>query len=130
MGLKYADLCTRCGKMRTRHPSGLCCRCRATTPPSECKFCGGRTMRGSDCCHKCRKYLRSSDDVDAAIAKQQQMLLVLKLHKEGMSYSQIAEAVGMSKSQAYEAYCAMMRLPIDMTPEIAAALMEKDPEED
>ena len=130
MGLKYADLCARCGKMRTRHPSGLCCRCRATTPPSKCKICGGRTTRGRDCCYKCRKYLRSSDDVDSAITKQQQMLLILQLHKEGMSFSQIGEAVGISKSQAFMAFQEMMRLPIDMDPNMAAVILGQEPEED
>lgn len=130
MGLKNADLCTRCGKMRTRHPSGLCCRCRTVTHAGICKICGAPTKRGGDCCYRCRKHLPKSEDLETAIVVQQKKLTILKLRKDGASYSQIAEAVGMSKSQVHAAYCEMMRLPIDMDPEMVDALVEKDPAED
>lgn len=66
MGLKYADVCKECGMRKTRHPSGLCCRCRLTGPKSTCKFCGARTRNGHDCCYRCRKFQKVSLDYDAA----------------------------------------------------------------
>lgn len=68
--------------------------------------------------------------MDSAITKQQQMLLILQLHKEGMSFSQIGEAVGISKSQAFMAFQEMMRLPIDMDPNMVAVILGQEPEED
>ena len=70
MGLKYADVCKECGMRKTRHPSGLCCRCRLTGPKSTCKFCGARTRNGHDCCYRCRKFQKVSLDYDAAISAQ------------------------------------------------------------
>ena len=129
MGLKNANLCTRCGQMRTKHPSGLCCRCRVAPPVSTCKYCGERTTRGRDCCYKCRKLLKISDDLDSAVAVQQKRMMILHLRQSGMSFGEIAEAVGLSKSQVFEAYRDMLRLPSGMTLEIADAMLEHDPEE-
>ena len=130
MGLKNADLCTRCGERRTRHPSGLCCRCRTAAPAGTCKICGGQTKRNHHFCYKCRRFLATTEDIDSAISVQQKKLTILKLRKEGMSFGQIAEAVGISKSQVFAAYKEMMRLPSDMTAEIADSLLEQKSEDD
>lgn len=130
MGLKNADLCTRCGERRTRHPSGLCCRCRMAAPAGTCKICGGQTKRNNDFCYKCRKSLATTEDLDSAIREQQKKLMILILRKQGMSFGQIAEAVGISKSQVFAVYKEMMRLPYDMPPEIADSLLEQEPEDD
>ena len=118
MGLKYADVCKECGMRKTRHPSGLCCRCRLTGPKSTCKFCGARTRNGHDCCYRCRQFQKVSLDYDAALAAQQKRLLILKLRKDGMSYGEIASAVALAKSEVFDAVKEMMRLPADITPEI------------
>ena len=109
MGLKYAELCTQCGKRRTRHPSGLCCRCQAHPLASK---------------YKCRKLLKVDEDLNSAIIVQRKRSTILELRQNGMSFGKIAEAVGLSKSQVYEAYRDMLRLPSSMTPEIVEAMDE------
>ena len=128
MGLKYADVCKECGMRKTRHPSGLCCRCQLTGPKATCKFCGARTRNGHDCCYRCRKFQKVSLDYDAAIAAQQKRLLILKLRKDGMSYGEIASAVALAKSEVFDAVKDMMRLPADITPEILETAEEDNKE--
>ena len=131
MALKYADLCTRCGARRTRHHSGLCCRCRAVTPSGTCRICGEATRHGAEYCHKCRKRLPINTDLDSAISVQQQRLRILQLRKAGMSFTETAEAVGLSRSKTYELYRDMMHIPgVDMSPESMDVLLQATPEED
>ena len=124
MGLKYAELCTQCGKRRTRHPSGLCCRCQAHPLASKCKCCGRLTTRGRDCGTWSRKQRQGDEDLNSAIIVQRKRSTILELRQNGMSFGKIAEAVGLSKSQVYEAYRDMLRLPSSMTPEIVEAMDE------
>lgn len=69
MGLRNADLCTHCGKMRTMHPSGLCCCCRAAYAGT-CKICGAPTQPGDTYCHKCREYPSKSANPETVITIQ------------------------------------------------------------
>lgn len=128
MGLKYADVCKKCGMRKTRHPSGLCCRCQLTGPKSTCKYCGNQTHNGNDCCYRCRKIQRVSLDFNAAVAAQQKRLLILKLRQNGKSYGEIATAVGLSKSVVFDAIKEMLRLPANITPEILATVEEDNKE--
>lgn len=114
MALIYADFCTSCGKRRTRHPSGLCCRCRKRSPRMSCVICGSKAKVG-EYCYECRRRLKVSKDLETAIDEQQQRLHILELRKSGMTFDKISDAVGLSKSTVHRVYRDMMRLPNDIS---------------
>lgn len=117
MGLIYANLCTSCGSRRTKHPSGICCRCRRLSLRTSCISCGSKTKTGQ-LCYECRKRLEVHKSLDTAISEQQQRLNILELRKGGMTFQEISEAVGLAKSSVYTAYKNMMQFPVDIAPDV------------
>lgn len=115
MSLIYADFCTTCGKRRTRHPSGLCCRCRMVSSRESCVICGSKAKRG-EYCYECRRRLKTCKDLDTAISDQKKRLDILLLRKGGKTFESISDTVGIPKSTVYSAYRDMMNLPSNITP--------------
>ena len=114
MALKYAPYCTRCGTVRTRHSSGLCSHCRRRPAPQQvCRLCGDRmTNHESGLCYRCRRHRPEHDKLDEAISYQKDILAVLEFRKQGLSYSNIAEIIGYSKSATYEIYRKALQMPV------------------
>ena len=117
MGLIYANLCSSCETRRTKHPSGICCRCRRLSLRTSCIICGSKTKKGP-LCSECRKRLEVHKTLDAAISEQQQRLHILELRKGGMTFQEISDAVGLAKSTVYSAYKNMMQFPVDIAPDV------------
>ena len=117
MGLIHANLCSSCETRRTKHPSGICCRCRRLALRTPCIICGSKAKTGQ-LCYECRKRLEVHKNLDVAISEQQQRLSILKLRKEGMTFREISEAVGLPNSSVYTAYKNMMQFPVDIAPDV------------
>ena len=103
--MKTGVPCTNCAKTTTRHPSGICARCRnkADIPMRLCKCCEARRTRDSSgMCYKCRnKSIYRNYDIsriDEAIARCETTLQVLKLKAAGRSYREISAAMQIPKS--------------------------------
>ena len=113
MALRHAPLCNRCNQLRTKHPSGECSRCRRILPPTFCRLCGNKTQfrYGLELCHDCRKKFPSPLNIEAAIAKQEQYLNILKLRQKKLPFDMIAKEVGLSKTAVYDAYRRLMHVP-------------------
>lgn len=112
MALKYAPLCSRCGKRRTKSESGLCCRCRQIPKTRElCHMCGEiKTNHESGLCYLCRKRVGPTVPVEKAIERQEKILTILKMNKEHYSFGEISKRIGMPKSTVYETYQRTVRL--------------------
>ena len=113
MALKYAPICTRCGKHRTLHQSGLCSHCRRRPAPRvPCKVCGNTmTNHESELCTKCRRRSVSADLLPDAVERTKRTLLVLEMRERNCSFSEIGKSIGMSKSSAFELYRTALSLP-------------------
>ena len=126
MALKYADFCVRCGTTRTKHPSGMCSRCRRIQAQIDgkrqnhmygiCKQCGRRAANGEDgLCSTCRQSnSRSSgsfeDKIDKAINKCKDQTFILERRKEGNSFATIAKMLGATVPYVFRAYSDAMGL--------------------
>ena len=86
MALLYAPMCTTCHQHRTRHPSGVCSRCRRLKPQTVCWLCGEKVRCGQEYCSECRKRFRTSLDLEEAVAKQARYLQILQLRQENRSF--------------------------------------------
>lgn len=62
MPLKSGTICTRCGKLMTKHPSGICSQCRRLSCTKPCKVCGqtGRNLYDG-VCTSCRSKAKSKE---------------------------------------------------------------------
>lgn len=118
MGLKYADLCVECGKMKTRHPSHLCCRCRSKKKQRQlCKICGQVATSSPDrICYLCRKTAAGKVEngdvkqMQEALAVAKNVVFILERRMENVSFGEISQMCGLSKSVVYERYCRAMRI--------------------
>ena len=75
MPLTHAPTCTRCGQHHTKHPSGLCHRCRGKAAGTE--------------------YLAE------AISHHKDIFVALTMLQSGYSYQQIGQTIGKSKSATF-----------------------------
>ena len=118
MGLQYADLCVECKKMKTRHPSHLCCRCRTKKKQRQlCKICGNVSTSSPDrICYLCRKTAAGKvengdvQQLQEALAVAENVVFILKRRLENVSFGEISQMCGLSKSVVYERYCRAMRV--------------------
>lgn len=112
MALKNAPLCTKCKAHRTLDPSGMCIHCRRRVS-NVCKICGSiSTTHASGLCYRCRRRCPSGSSIlDKAIASHEKTLEVLKMRKENLSFSDIANVTGMSKTSVYTIYHSALHLP-------------------
>ena len=108
MPLFYAPLCTRCGKVKTQHPSGLCARCRRKNVkmPTPCKVCGQINTSSPDgICNRCKRRSVAKNYgisiLDDAIEQYETTLLVLQKRKEGKTFREIGEELSIPKSTVY-----------------------------
>lgn len=105
MPLKSGTICTRCGKLMTKHPSGICSQCRRLSCTKPCKVCGqtGRNLYDG-VCTSCRSKAKSKETkhyLAEAIADTQKTLLLLEELNNGMSYRAAAKMVGLSTTAAF-----------------------------
>ena len=105
MPLKNGTICTRCGKLMTKHPSGICSQCRRLSCTKPCKVCGqtGRNLYDG-VCTSCRSKAKSKETkryLTEAIADTQKTLLLLVELNNGMSYRAAAKMVGLSTTAAF-----------------------------
>lgn len=85
----FGELCINCGKTHTTHPTGLCSVCRT------------RVARKK----------KSGISLEQAIENTEQLLAILKNREKGMSYSTIAEVLGIPRSTVY--HWTMRALTVD-----------------
>ena len=97
--------CVKCGERNTRHPSGVCARCRrvADIPVQLCKCCEQRRTRDeSGLCYLCRntaaKRGNGVNRIDEAVSRYEAALNILKLKAQGASFRDIAAELDMPKS--------------------------------
>lgn len=105
MPLKNGTICTHCGKLMTKHPSGICSQCRRLSCTKPCKVCGqtGRNLYDG-VCSSCRSKAKSKETkryLTEAIADTQKTLLLLVELNNGMSYRAAAKMVGLSTTAAF-----------------------------
>ena len=105
MPLKSGTICTHCGKLMTKHPSGICSQCRRLSCTKPCKVCGqtGRNLYDG-VCSSCRSKAKSKETkryLTDAIADTQKTLLLLVELNNGMSYRAAAKMVGLSTTAAF-----------------------------
>lgn len=105
MPLKNGTICTRCGKLMTKHPSGICSQCRRLSCTKPCRVCGetGRNLY-DDVCSSCRSKAKSKETkhyLVEAIADTQKTLLLLEELNNGMSYRGAAKMVGLATTAAF-----------------------------
>jgi len=105
MPLKNGTICTRCGKLMTKHPSGICSQCRRLSCTKPCKVCGetGRNLYDGVCtsCRTKAKTQRAKTFYPKAIEQVRQTLTLLELLDKGLSFGDAASISGMSKTAAY-----------------------------
>lgn len=105
MPLKNGTICTRCGKLMTKHPSGICSQCRRLSCTKPCKVCGetGRNLYDGVCtsCRTKAKTQRAKTFYPKAIEQVRQTLTLLELLDKGLSFGNAASISGMSKTAAY-----------------------------
>ena len=105
MPLKNGTICTHCGKLMTKHPSGICSQCRRLSCTKPCKICGetGRNLYDGVCtsCRTKAKTQRAKTFYPKAIEQVRQTLTLLELLDKGLSFGNAASISGMSKTAAY-----------------------------
>jgi len=114
MPLKNADLCKVCRTSRTRHPSGVCskCRKRGEIRPQLCKVCHSALTKSDDgICYRCRIKMKKSstpcsdeDVLKENIKQLKQMQFIMEERLLGKTFSQIADMMGTTKSSVYKKY--------------------------
>lgn len=112
----FGELCINCGKTHTTHPTGLCSRCRKLRGVKPCIVCGLRKTSAPDgLCSVCRTRVarkkKSGISLEQAIENTEQLLAILKNREKGMSYSTIAEVLGIPRSTVY--HWTMRALTVD-----------------
>lgn len=110
---KNTPFCTTCGQHRTTHESGICSVCRRRKKARPCIRCGEReTVDESGLCSQCRLHLgrklSGARPLDQAIARESQILMILQMRKNGLSYNEIAKAVELPRSTTYMLACKAM----------------------
>ena len=93
-----AKNCKICGSRKTTHESSICSVCRRRKKARPCIRCGERkTADESGLCSRCRLHLgrklSGARPLDQAIARESQILMILQMRKNGLSYNEIAKAV-------------------------------------
>lgn len=103
--------CTKCNNRTTRHPSGLCARCRrkADIPIKLCKCCEThRTRDESGLCYQCRNKLITHNygisRIDEAIGRCETTLQILRLKAAGHSFREIEAQLNIPKSSVSNAF--------------------------
>ena len=112
----YGELCKECGEYHTKHPSGICSRCRKLKGSKPCIVCGThKTVAPDGLCSACRiKTLRKKNggvSIEKAIEDTELLLAMLKNRANGMSYEQISEVLGVPRSTVY--FWIMRALTVD-----------------
>jgi len=116
MALVHAPFCSRCHSRRTKHPSGLCCRCRKVGQRKPCLNCGETcTSHPSGFCYHCRSRKSGLQHIDKAISHSEKTLLALRLLKCNTSFQKIADVLGVSKHHAYVLCQTALRASLIMT---------------
>ena len=90
-----AKNCKICGSRKTKHESGICSVCRRRKKARPCIRCGERKLSGAR-------------PLDQAIARESQILMILQMRKNGLSYNEIAKAVELPRSTTYMLACKAM----------------------
>ena len=108
-----AKNCKICGSRKTKHESGICSVCRRRKKARPCIRCGEReTVDESGLCSQCRLHLgrklSGARPLDQAIARESQILMILQMRKNGLSYNEIAKAVELPRSTTYMLACKAM----------------------
>lgn len=108
-----AKNCKICGSRKTKHESGICSVCRRRKKARPCIRCGEReTVDESGLCSQCRPHLgrklSGARPLDQAIARESQILMILQMRKNGLSYNEIAKAVELPRSTTYMLACKAM----------------------
>lgn len=102
MALVNAPLCSRCHEHHTKHSSGICSRCRRLKHSVPCRNCGNiSTDYPSGICARCRSRGGGLQNLDDAIDHCETTLRALQLLKKNVSFQNIADSLGMSKSGVY-----------------------------
>ena len=89
-----AKNCKICGSRKTTHESSICSVCR-------------RRKKARPCIRLGRK-LSGARPLDQAIARESQILMILQMRKNGLSYNEIAKAVELPRSTTYMLACKAM----------------------
>ena len=84
----YGELCKECGEYHTKHPSGICSRCRKLKGSKPCIVCGThKTVAPDGLCSACRiKTLRKKNggvSIEKAIEDTELLLAMLKNRANG-----------------------------------------------
>lgn len=108
-----AKNCKICGSRKTTHESSICSVCRRRKKARPCIRCGEReTVDESGLCSQCRLHLgrklSGARPLDQAIARESQILMILQMRKNGLSYNEIAKAVELPRSTTYMLACKAM----------------------
>ena len=108
-----AKNCKICGSRKTTHESSICSVCRRRKKARPCIRCGERkTADESGLCSRCRLHLgrklSGARPLDQAIARESQILMILQMRKNGLSYNEIAKAVELPRSTTYMLACQAM----------------------
>ena len=108
-----AKNCKICGSRKTTHESSICNVCRRRKKARPCIRCGERkTADESGLCSRCRLHLgrklSGARPLDQAIARESQILMILQMRKNGLSYNEIAKAVELPRSTTYMLACKAM----------------------
>lgn len=108
-----AKNCKICGSRKTTHESSICSVCRRRKKARPCIRCGERkTADESGLCSRCRLHLgrklSGARPLDQAIARESQILMILQMRKNGLSYNEIAKAVELPRSTTYMLACKAM----------------------
>lgn len=108
-----AKNCKICGSRKTTHESSICSVCRRRKKARPCIRCGERkTADESGLCSRCRLHLgrklSEARPLDQAIARESQILMILQMRKNGLSYNEIAKAVELPRSTTYMLACKAM----------------------
>ena len=125
MSLKYADLCVRCGKRMTQHPSKMCATCRRAVESIKnkenkaaakaerktiCKQCGRRIATDeTGICQICRAShtkmaTNYEEKLGKAIMKAKTKVFILERRLEGNSFATIAEMYDVPVSWVHKVY--------------------------
>lgn len=112
MGLEYADYCKICGERKTKHESGICCRCRRIKRNKVCKICrNAMTANPDGICYECRRKGLPSNQVrdpewrlDQAIKEYSDTLFILQQRKANIPFANIADMIGIPRSSVYGKY--------------------------
>ena len=111
-------ICSECGKVRTKDPTGVCCSCRQKMENRRitCKICGKhKTNHKSGVCAACRRARTAdtlermgpqmkSEYIDSVIQGLWADVSLLTYYQQGKTFDEIAILLHRSKTNVYQTF--------------------------